>query len=302
VYEIMDKKGLKGAIIFLAREFGGVHLGKDRFVIINQVVQQAMSKMNAAVTRNPKLLKPERLQVNYEEENMLQGMAPVREPKPKSATNLAEQAANRLAVLRQGQQANTLEAQEENVPQDFEEEGNTKDNIGVEKDMTKHKSTYNGPPIEAEGATAWHLPKQGQAAPDSMKLDFPSLLLPPRPQLVRDDLRQAPPPPRPQAGVDKESPVVLNTLADKESLNLPTSRKENQLQKLAIREHDTTESKRARRKNRQARRKANFVSNINLANLVISSPKVSTIKADGQIKPKPSPKRARESESDVNKE
>jgi hypothetical protein len=290
----MDQKGLKGAIIFLAREFGGVHLGKDRFAIINQVVQQAMSKLNAAVTRNPKLLKPERLHVNYDEENMLQGMAPVREPKPKSATNLAEQAANRLAFLHQGGQANTLQAQEESKPEETMEEAKPSVIIVEEKDMTKHKTTYNGPPIETEGASAWQLPNQGHAASQSMTNEFP-LLLPPRPQLVRGDTSQG--------DANKDIPVVLNTQADKECINLPTSRKENQMQKLTLKEHDLSESRRARRKNKQARRKANIASGLNLGNLVITSPSVKTIKADGQvIMSKPSPKRGRESESDVNKD
>jgi hypothetical protein len=70
VFELLNQKGVKGAIVFLSRDFGGIHLGKDRFSIINRVVNQALSIFNAAITRNPKLMKPERLHVNLDEDVM----------------------------------------------------------------------------------------------------------------------------------------------------------------------------------------------------------------------------------------
>jgi hypothetical protein len=62
VFEILQQKGLKGVIIFLARDYGGTHLGKDRFTIINRVVHQALGKFNAAIQRDPKIKRPSRLQ------------------------------------------------------------------------------------------------------------------------------------------------------------------------------------------------------------------------------------------------
>ena len=55
VFEIIQKKGIDGVIVFLSRDFGGIHLGKDRFSIINRVVGQALGRYNAALQRNPNI-------------------------------------------------------------------------------------------------------------------------------------------------------------------------------------------------------------------------------------------------------
>jgi hypothetical protein len=162
VFELMNQKGLKGAIIFLSRDFGGIHLGKDRFTLINKVVKQAMSKYNAAVTRNPKLLKPERLQINLDEESTLMGMVPKREPKPASATNLAEQTAKRLRTLQQGGQALTQYTEEQTGLEEQEDEmQGESDNISNQKDGTRHKPNYNGPPIYPQGPPPRENPWKG---------------------------------------------------------------------------------------------------------------------------------------------
>ena len=63
VFEILQEKGLKGVIVFLSRDFGGIHLGKDRFTIINKVVAQSLGRYNAVLQRNPDIQHPARLHV-----------------------------------------------------------------------------------------------------------------------------------------------------------------------------------------------------------------------------------------------
>jgi hypothetical protein len=95
-FDLIHFKGIKGVIIFLSRDFGGVHLGNERFTIINKVVQQALSRYNAAMCRNPTLLKPERLHFNLGAESTEADQAPAWQhtakprPESESATNLAK--------------------------------------------------------------------------------------------------------------------------------------------------------------------------------------------------------------------
>jgi hypothetical protein len=104
VFDLMQEKNIQGVIVFLSRDFGGFHLGNDRFSIINKVVNQALSRFNAAMHRNPTLQKPDRLHFNLGEESSEADKVPAwqiyEKEGPESATdlatNLAKEAAYRL--------------------------------------------------------------------------------------------------------------------------------------------------------------------------------------------------------------
>jgi hypothetical protein len=76
IFELIIHKQLEGVMIFLSRDYGGVHLGRDRFTIINTVVNQALAKFNAAKLRNPTLMKPNRLHFNASAESTEQDQIP----------------------------------------------------------------------------------------------------------------------------------------------------------------------------------------------------------------------------------
>jgi hypothetical protein len=97
-------------IVFLSRDFGGIHLGNERFTIINKVVQQALSRYNAAMQRNHSLLKPDRLQFNMGDQSTEADQVPAWQqiekpgPETQSATNLAKESAYRMPTPHSGYQ------------------------------------------------------------------------------------------------------------------------------------------------------------------------------------------------------
>jgi hypothetical protein len=64
IFDIIHSRQIEGVIVFLARDYGGVHLGKDRYTIINRVVAQALGRLNAAIQRNPKIQHPSRMEIH----------------------------------------------------------------------------------------------------------------------------------------------------------------------------------------------------------------------------------------------
>jgi putative IMPACT (imprinted ancient) family translation regulator len=70
VYELIEEQKFDNVIVFLARDYGGTHLGKARFDIINTTVTQALSKFNAAIKRDPSILQPGNLHVNAPDQSL----------------------------------------------------------------------------------------------------------------------------------------------------------------------------------------------------------------------------------------
>lgn len=326
VFELLNEKGLQGAIIFLSRDFGGIHLGRDRFTLINKVVKQAMAKYNAAMKRNPKLLKPERLQINLDEEWVLQGMGPTREPKPANATNLAEQNVKRLMTLQMGEQAQNkytneqldTEVQGDEMEGEGLQEGNMQDSehTSAQTDMTRHKDNYIGPPLHPQGPPT---PVQHPKGPSGPRLPPPQIpsqsqgsvptqypwkgttgTLAPLPLQNAFSPRSFPPLPPPKQLVSgataaytetSSTPVVIGSQTEKDSVTLPTTSKENKIQTLMIVKPAKAESNKSKRKKRQANRKVKTGSMLKMDALSIQSPKIKTIQADNNsCKAKQSPK------------
>ena len=285
VFDLMIEKGLKGVIIFLSRDFGGIHLGSDRFTIINRVVKQAMAKFNAAATRNPLIRNPDRLQFQKgDPAQKAQATIPTA-----TATNLAEQSLRRLAVLQQGSGRNQTKQQDlewNTVPKQSGPPGKgnkqktPKENPAIHPstvelttaqleaiqnspnmhefpklsatvDQTKHKHSYNGPiinPLDPLKPLPLHGPPQGASASNSNKQNQ----LDHQPAAAFEF--SAPPSKQlfstavSSQGGNQVSPVVLDTQREKGSLSLPTSSKGNDLQHLMITKPAKLGSRRSRNK------------------------------------------------------
>jgi hypothetical protein len=136
-------------IVFLARDFGGVRLGKDRYTIINKVVAQALGRYNAALQRNPAIQHPARLHV-------FTSAPPFQQLLPQSELQAAPSAQSNDNAA---QQANPEDVEGEAAPdkQDKDDKiGSNEDSSsmdvdtqdGANTDKTKHKLTYKGTPIK----------------------------------------------------------------------------------------------------------------------------------------------------------
>ena len=60
-FGILEEKELDGIMIFLSRDYGGIHLGKRRYTIINTIVKQAIGKLIAAIEMDPNIATPSNL-------------------------------------------------------------------------------------------------------------------------------------------------------------------------------------------------------------------------------------------------
>ena len=63
IFDLIYDAQARGVMVFVARDYGGQHLGPMRFEIIQTVVDQAMSKLGAAIQRNPLIADPANLQM-----------------------------------------------------------------------------------------------------------------------------------------------------------------------------------------------------------------------------------------------
>ena len=58
IFDIICDAQSKGLMVFVARDYGGQHLGPMRFEIVQTVVDEAMNKLGAAIQRNPMIANP----------------------------------------------------------------------------------------------------------------------------------------------------------------------------------------------------------------------------------------------------
>jgi hypothetical protein len=223
VFEIMQAKGIRGVIIFLSRDFGGIHLGKDRFLMINKVVAQALGKYNAAVQRNPNIQQPARLQIYATfptPSNTRADTGATSQPNGPDIPDDDRQHQNAASAQPQGSSLGdngNVEHKGDGDPNvKKNEDGNGSENMDVDikqqedVDQTKHKTTYKGSPINQHSRT-----QMGAA------VDYGGQ--------PRGGTNNRPPPPfsqLPGSTSQPQSPIVLKQDGN-ESISLPTIRKGN---------------------------------------------------------------------------
>jgi hypothetical protein len=226
VFEIIQKKGIDGVIVFLSRDFGGIHLGKDRFSIINRVVGQALGRYNAALQRNPNIQHPDRLHVhssappsnkqphigkdiqaasseeaNGSDNTNNEARAPMGSPKAACPIEAS-------STIKDNEGKDQLSKDIQNMDVQEQEGDNT--------DMTIHKSSYNGTPIKHS-----EIDSRGLAAEsDKQEISYP----PPLPfSQFAGSLNASP----------SQTPTILQHV-DHEGVTLPNVRRGNVFKQMMV--------------------------------------------------------------------
>jgi hypothetical protein len=161
IFDILYEVKAAGVMIFVSRDYGGKHLGARRFEIIRNVVDQALGKLSAAITRNPLLADPNQLHVTADPQGY------------ETDENSTTDATNELDEEAQAAQARyefpTGTPTTETVKEDNED--------GIQQDTTKHKPEYKGTPIKQKGRIDRdYVPpptlRRLEGTPDSEKFPF----------------------------------------------------------------------------------------------------------------------------------
>jgi hypothetical protein len=134
IFDILYDANALGVMLFVAREYGGQHLGPTRFEIVQTVVDEAMNKLGAALQRNPLIADPANLQLVNHPTPQTGAQPQPSQPKPHGPDN-AEQTTDE-------QQPQTAQPPEKDANMAT---GVTDMETGV--DSTKHKTAYPGTPI-----------------------------------------------------------------------------------------------------------------------------------------------------------
>jgi hypothetical protein len=136
VFDMIYDNSKRGIMVFMSRDYGGRHLGAMRYEIVQNVVDQAMDKMAAAIARNPKLANPANLQMQV------------------PSTPQHDEQAEDVATHQQDQQPSATGGIDE-----------SNENVQMEIDSTKHKQTYPGTPINKnEGPDDFKTPPPSASA------------------------------------------------------------------------------------------------------------------------------------------
>ena len=135
VFDIIHEAKTQGIMVFLSREYGGRHLGALRFEIVQRVVDQAMDKMAAAISRNPQLANPANLQM------------PSQHPTQANVDTKDNREDSQPQDQKQHDNGSTDPEQQQHGLHAAEGGDHTSEATEMDTDGTTHKTNYPGSPI-----------------------------------------------------------------------------------------------------------------------------------------------------------
>jgi hypothetical protein len=155
IFDIIYEAQVRGVMVFVARDYGGQHLGPLRFEIVQTVVDQAMSKLAAAIQRNPLIADPANLQ-------MMPFSPSSADAQPQEYKPVQQQSDKQTSEDEQPQAAPPMQLPQ--AAQPMEQDNGAQEELSI--DSTRHKISYPGTPIRQTNNSdiAFKTPPQPRSA------------------------------------------------------------------------------------------------------------------------------------------